>query len=161
MRSIFRNTSLSSLQGDSLAASFASSCEKYPRKSLSTFYLRLVLQQHHLQTSLSVSCSYERTFLMLSVWTSCITLDKLFCLFYYTFVENICQHNCAWSKQKRILSYAVNKKRLRILKQNNEQIQNGIKSNDRAILFGLPGHLSFRDYVRQSLCPFRNRIICM
>ena len=31
-----------SLQGDSLAASFASSCEKYPRKSLSTFYLRLV-----------------------------------------------------------------------------------------------------------------------
>ncbi len=33
---------LSSLQGDSLAASFASSCEKYPRKSLSTFYLRLV-----------------------------------------------------------------------------------------------------------------------
>ncbi|MEE1173150.1 MAG: hypothetical protein U0K87_12435, partial [Ruminococcus sp.] len=39
----FRNTSLSSLQGDSLAASFASSCEKYPRKSLSTFYLRLVL----------------------------------------------------------------------------------------------------------------------
>ena len=43
LRSIFRNTSLSSLQGDSLAASFASSCEKYPRKSLSTFYLRLVL----------------------------------------------------------------------------------------------------------------------
>ncbi len=33
---------MSSLQGDSLAASFASSCEKYPRKSLSTFYLRLV-----------------------------------------------------------------------------------------------------------------------
>ncbi|MEE0873335.1 MAG: hypothetical protein UIH27_07690, partial [Ruminococcus sp.] len=43
LRSIFRNTSLSSLQGDSLAASSASSCEKYPRKSLSTFYLRLVL----------------------------------------------------------------------------------------------------------------------
>ena len=42
MRSIFRNTSLSSLQGASLAASSASSCEKYPRKSLSTFYLRLV-----------------------------------------------------------------------------------------------------------------------
>ena len=44
MWSIFRNTSLSSLQGASLAASFASSCEKYPRKSLSTFYLRLVLK---------------------------------------------------------------------------------------------------------------------
>ena len=35
---------MSSLQGASLAASFASSCEKYPRKSLSTFYLRLVLK---------------------------------------------------------------------------------------------------------------------
>ena len=37
LRSNFRNTSLSSLQGDSLAASSASSCENYPRKSFCTF----------------------------------------------------------------------------------------------------------------------------
>ena len=37
MRSIFRNTALSSLQGVSLAASFALSCEKYPRKLLVYF----------------------------------------------------------------------------------------------------------------------------
>ncbi len=37
LRSIFRNTALSSLQGDSLAASFVLSCEKYPRKILVYF----------------------------------------------------------------------------------------------------------------------------
>ncbi len=39
---IHRHVIASFLTGSPLAASFASSCEKYPRKSLSTFYLRLV-----------------------------------------------------------------------------------------------------------------------
>ena len=43
MRSNFRNTALSSLQGVSLAASSALSCKNYPRKYKSTFYQELVL----------------------------------------------------------------------------------------------------------------------
>ena len=44
MRSNFRNTALSSLQGVSLAASSALSCKNYPRKYKSTFYQELVLK---------------------------------------------------------------------------------------------------------------------